>query len=49
MGCLFSKREILLESVEPEISQYINLFESNFDYINPIRSENYGSQKELHI
>jgi hypothetical protein len=45
----FLKREIPLQSVEPEIGQYIDIFESNFNYINPIRSENYGNQKELHI
>jgi hypothetical protein len=39
MGCLFSKKDILIENTNDiEVGLHVQLFESNINYINPIRT-----------
>ena len=43
MGCLFSKKQdvLLSQPPNPEIGQYVDIFESNikYHYTNPIHSD----------
>lgn len=40
MGCLFSKKqEPLISHSNQEIGQTVHLFESNFNYLNPISNK----------
>lgn len=56
MGCLFSKQEPLLENdtldqnyLYPNHEPYTYVFESNFEYINPICSESIISRPIMTI
>ena len=40
MGCCYSKKQTLLETMKPEISQYADVLEPNFNYYNPIHYDN---------
>jgi|LauGreDrversion4_2_1035121.scaffolds.fasta_scaffold445649_2 hypothetical protein len=50
MGCIFSKSDTtLLESTSDiKNSIYYDIFDSNIDYINPIRSGNHNTNNIKH-
>lgn len=36
MGCFFSKKTYIVQTTQhPDIGNYVNIFESNFKYLNP--------------
>jgi hypothetical protein len=51
MGCLFSKKEILLQTVPPpDLGKYEYFTEDNsFFYSNPINSEQEYNTREVYI
>ena len=51
MGCLFSKKEILLQTVlSPDLGKYAYFEEDdNFVYLNPINSDQEYNTREVYI